>query len=216
MSVRSFVPSLSASDVLSRLALFVILLLVTTSAAALHLRLRGRGKSRSVLTIGLIVTVIAIGGWGLMVARRPPSYPGLTCLSAVKAMAVAAWEYSSKNGAFMSTRRWREDLGPYLDRAPKLACPRAPRDSSGYAYNAALSGVRVGDLRNPSRTVVIFESDGAEDHAGGSEMLPERPRHSGGDNYGFADGHAQWIKRKKRADGTWAKEPEADWVRWKP
>lgn len=38
----------------------------------------------------------------------------------------------------------------------------------------------------------------------------------GGDNYGFADGHVQWLPRKKNPDGTWAKEPDADWVVWEP
>ncbi len=37
-----------------------------------------------------------------------------------------------------------------------------------------------------------------------------------GDNYGFADGHVQWIARKKLPDGTWAKEPDNDSVTWKP
>jgi prepilin-type processing-associated H-X9-DG protein len=38
----------------------------------------------------------------------------------------------------------------------------------------------------------------------------------GGDNYGFADGHVQWIKRKKLPDGTSAKEPDADCVTREP
>jgi hypothetical protein len=29
----------------------------------------------------------------------------------------------------------------------------------------------------------------------------------------FADGHVQWLPRKKNPDGTWAKQPDAD-VRW--
>ena len=51
---------------------------------------------------------------------------------------------------------------------------------------------------------------------GGPELLPEVPRHLGGDLYGFADGHVQWLPRRKNPDGTWAKEPEADWVIWEP
>ena len=47
-------------------------------------------------------------------------------------------------------------------------------------------------------------------------VFSERPRHLGGDNYGFADGHVQWIKRKQNPDGSWAKEPDADWVIWEP
>ena len=47
-------------------------------------------------------------------------------------------------------------------------------------------------------------------------MLPDRPAHFGGDNYGFADGHVQWVPRKKHPDGSWSKEPDADWVIWEP
>lgn len=52
------------------------------------------------------------------------------------------------------------------------------------------------------------------------ELLPDRPRHRDSDNYGFADGHAEWINRKKLPDGTWAKEPDPrfdyDRVIWEP
>ena len=50
----------------------------------------------------------------------------------------------------------------------------------------------------------------------GAGLLPEEPRHLGGDNYGFADGSVKWLPRTKLPDGTWAKEPDADWVIWEP
>ena len=56
------------------------------------------------------------------------------------------------------------------------------------------------------------QAEGPRAH-GGPELLPDEPRHYGGDNYGFADGHTVWLPRKKSPDGTWAKEPEAE-VRW--
>jgi hypothetical protein len=68
--------------------------------------------------------------------------------------------------------------------------------------------------------VVVFESDAGKNAAGGPELLPDEPRHLGGDKYGFADGSARWLKRKpaggnRRGERAWLKEPEEP-VRWKP
>jgi hypothetical protein len=46
----------------------------------------------------------------------------------------------------------------------------------------------------------IFESDVGWNAHGGRELLPEKPRHLvgghlGGDNYGFLEGSARWVKR---------------------
>jgi len=41
-------------------------------------------------------------------------------------------------------------------------------------------------------------------------MRPPRGSTPGDDSYGFADGHAQWLARKKLPDGTWAKAPDTD------
>jgi hypothetical protein len=48
----------------------------------------------------------------------------------------------------------------------------------------------------------------------GPELLPDEPRHFGGDNYAFADGAFRWIPRKRSQDGEWTKEPAADWAIW--
>ena len=83
-----------------------------------------------------------------------------------------------------------------------------------YALNSSLINLMSTEVRAPERVVSLFESDAGWNAAGGPELLPDEPRHLGGDNYGFADGHVEWLSRKKLPDGTWAKEPEADWVIW--
>lgn len=65
-------------------------------------------------------------------------------------------------------------------------------------------------MKRADETVLVFESGSAVALAGGPELLPDEPRHFGGDNYGFADGSARWIRRKRLPDGTWAKAPDAD------
>lgn len=68
----------------------------------------------------------------------------------------------------------------------------------------------------PENAVAVLERGCGVALSGGPALLPDEPRHLGGDNYGFADGHAQWIERKQLPDGTWAKEPADEWVIWEP
>jgi len=131
-------------------------------------------------------------------------------------------------GCFPPASSWDEALVPVLrslrrshnlDVESLPPCPeRSAEDEGSYAFNSALSTLSPRALRAPKHTVVIFESDAGAgwDAAGGPELLPDEPRHMGGDNYGFADGHVEWLARKKRPDGTWAKAPDADSVIWDP
>jgi len=167
-----------------------------------------------------VILVLALPWIALSVFERgresgPPLHP---CLSHVKNISLAIQMYVADNDdRFPPAGDWCGILDEYVKNRDVFRCPEA-RGTSGwdYAYNALLSAKSMYDLTDPANTVAIFESDAGRNAAGGPELLPDEPRHSGGDNYGFADGDAQWIKRKKRPDGSWAKEPEADWVRWKP
>jgi hypothetical protein len=178
-------------------------------------RLRGARLGGAVLAAGLVLALAAglVGRAALVAVRSSP--PSLVCLGNVKALAVAAQEYASGHHAYPSARGWREELAPYLQESRDLARPRAP-ERPGYAYNAAVSRVRAGPSNHLRGLIVVFETDAGGSPAGGPDLLPARPRHSGGDVYGFADGHSQWLPRKKRRDGSWAKAPDADWVRWEP
>ncbi len=140
------------------------------------------------------------------------------CLSNVKELALAINMYMADSGDRMPLHEnWREALVPYGRSEKSLKCPARFDLQLGYDYNTALSGVAYSGLDDPEQIVVVFESDVSRAIAtDGPELLPSVPRHYSGDNYGFADGHAQWLPRKKLPDGTWAKEPEADWVIWEP
>ncbi len=97
-----------------------------------------------------------------------------------------------------------------------LVCPARRDLPSGYALNSSLPRIVVRMVRSPESVVFLFESDGGWNTVGRPELLPDRPRHFGGDNYGFADGSVKWLRRKKLPDGSWAKEPDAHWVIWEP
>jgi hypothetical protein len=94
-----------------------------------------------------------------------------------------------------------------------LQCPVRPQLPAGYALNTGACGLNHGEVQDKHRVIVVFESDAGWNASGGPELLPDEPRHQGGDHYGFADGESEWLPRRKNPDGTWAKEPEAK-VRW--
>jgi prepilin-type processing-associated H-X9-DG protein len=73
--------------------------------------------------------------------------------------------------------------------------PSAPEEQPwNYAFNRALSGARLGDIKDPSATVMVFESTaGVKNAADTGQSLPRPGRHAGGDYFLFADGHAKWL-----------------------
>jgi len=102
-----------------------------------------------------------------------------------------------------------------------LLCPAIRRLDCGYALNMNFGRYLNSAVENPDLTLAIFESDAGWNAVGGPQLLPDEPRHFGGDNYGFADGSVRWLPRKKlgtdsRGNPIWAKEPDADWVIWEP
>ena len=135
------------------------------------------------------------------------------CLGNQRALATALQLYLSDWGEFPVAHRWCDQLSPYVAESPLAAeggafrCPAAANQQCSYALNSALSGVKAAAVARENessmeRTVGIFESDVGWNSAGGPGLLPDRPRHIGGDNYAFPDGHAAWFARKRLPDGS--------------
>ena len=78
---------------------------------------------------------------------------------------------------------------------------------SGYAVNGNCRDLNAWAIDDPVRYVVLFESDVGCNGTGGTEDLAPEPRHRGGDNWGFADGHAHWYPRDSAGDAVqWGPE----------
>jgi len=169
-----------------------------------------------VLAVLAFVALAAVFVYFKAAWRAPESYD--VCLSNVKNISLAFQMYLADHGdIFPPTAGWCDRLDEYVRNRDVFRCPQGEGLVGEYAYNDSLAGVSLADIADPAETVVVFESDWGWNAAGGPELLPDVPRHfrdgTGGDNYGFADGHAEWLKRKQNPDGTYAKEPEAE-VRW--
>ena len=157
-------------------------------------------------------------GWLL---REPHPAPPV-CLSTVNNISLGFQMYVADNDdRFPPSSDWSDRLSEYVKNRDVFRCNKADGLECSFAYNTSLSGASLADIADPSQVVVIFESDRGWNAAGGSELLPDEPRHLGGDNYGFADGHAEWLPRKKLGtdkDGKpiWARGPVDDSVIWEP
>lgn len=119
------------------------------------------------------------------------------CLSNTKNLSLAMQMYlEDYNGRFPEADRWVEALAEYMRDESVLKCP--DDDSEGrcsYGMNAALSGKTLDEIGDPSGVVVFFETASPGDNpVGGAADIVDPPRHLGGNNYGFTDGHVVWLE----------------------
>jgi len=132
---------------------------------------------------------------------------GLTSLSNLRQIGLALIQYAQAHGDRLpDADGWVDALLPQWAAFDKdFPAERLFRDPSApagqpwnYAFNRALSGVRLGDIKDPAATVMVFESTaGAKNAADTGQSVPHPGRHAGGDYYVFADGRAKWFR-----DGT--------------
>jgi len=185
-------------------------------AALVSIRLgRGRVRGMGLALGGITLSVACLGLVAVFFVfpiykKAKVSAQKAVCLSNVKNLALAVQMYIAANDdVFPDAGNWCEALRPYAKNDEVFICPMAPDLRCSYAYNAALSGVRLDALADPMRTIAIFESDTGWNAHGGPELLPTEGRHFHGDNLGFADGHAAWMHRERLLT-------ETEGYRWEP
>jgi len=151
-----------------------------------------RVGAATILVVLLFVAFLSLAR--LMFPRQRDPSRTSHCLSNVVNLSMVFEMYLADNGdRFPPTTNWREVKEAYLYAPEVFVCPAAPYLPCGYAFNASLVGLSSADIHDPVRTVVIFESDRGWNAAGGPELLPEEPRHAGGHNFGYLDGHAACV-----------------------
>ena len=99
---------------------------------------------------------------------------------------------------------WNEMLDPYVKSARVYQCPQADAgDMPTYAMNRRLGGISLNNVHEPTELVALFDSIPGRNLSGGTLQLPPRPRHNGGDNICFADGHVKWFAREEGLGLRW-------------
>jgi len=165
-------------------------------------RLRGQGLAIAGLCLsGLMVLAIFPAMLYPVFHRARAAARKAVCLTNVKNVSLGLLMYMSDwNEICPDSANWCETLDEYIKNREVLVCPDAPKQDCGYAYNAALSDLHLAAVADPTNTVALFESDRGWNAAGDpAALLPIEPRHLGGDNFGYLDGHARWLPRSLAA-----------------
>ncbi len=180
-------------------------------ANAVQPRSKAYGLAVAGLVINLVGSFISLFFLGMVAAIALPAFfkarehaRQSSCLSNEKQLALGMLMYAADyDERFPLAENWTDGLYPYIKNNQILVCPSAPDNPCGYAFNSALAGLEQSKLKTPAEQVMLFESDAGRNAAGGKNLLVPEPRHSGGDNFAFCDGHCKWYSRKSSASLRW-------------
>ena len=138
-------------------------------------------------------------------AKAKQKATSISCMSNVKQLNLGVLMYASDNkDTFPSGTSWCDALMPYVQNKNTYLCPQGKADQrSHYALNAKLAGREMKEVQAPAETVLIFETDGGWNVAGGRELLATKARHSGAYAVGFADGHAEMVRPARLEKLRW-------------
>jgi hypothetical protein len=166
---------------------------LTLAIVALLMVNRHRTGSRGRRKLTTVATVVSVAGILLEFTAVVPATQGLrsyACSQNLENLTLALAMYAGDNGVFPPSDSWCDRLFPdYVKNDMAFVCPERKHLRCGYAYNEALSEVNPETIKTPPhKTIIIFESDAGWNAAGGRELLVEKPRHRGGDWYGYAGG----------------------------
>ena len=174
---------------------------------------QGRIRGQGIAIAGTIISGVALLCIPILAAmvfpvfaRARASAQKAVCLSNVKNVSLALQMYMADfDDRCPSAATWCDDLEEYVHNSEVFICPAAKHLPCSYAYNSTLSLADLVSFDDPVNTVAIFESDRGWNAAGLPEgLLPPEPRHLGGDNFGYLDGHAVWRSRGAPLRSRWA------------
>jgi prepilin-type processing-associated H-X9-DG protein len=182
-------------------------------------RLKGRGLALAgtIVSAAMIVLlpIIAIMAAILLptFARARATAQKANCINNIEQISLAMQMYASDwNETYPLAENWNDALAKYARPSASggsagadtvWTCPTAKSSEPAYALNRLLARVRVGEVSFAAETVGIYESVPGRNQAGEAELLPSPPRHDGGNNIGFADGHAQWMDASQTGTLRW-------------
>jgi prepilin-type processing-associated H-X9-DG protein len=135
----------------------------------------------------------------------PAKVQGIQCMNNVKQLNLGVIMYADDNkNLFPAGTNWCDATLSYVKNDRIYLCPQGkPGQRCHYAFNARLAGHEMKDVQSPAQTVLVFETDGGWNLAGGRELLPANPRHTRAYAVGFADGHAEMVVPARLASLRW-------------
>jgi prepilin-type processing-associated H-X9-DG protein len=138
-------------------------------------------------------------------AKAKQKAQSIQCMNNVKQLNLGVMMYGNDNkDLFPAGTNWCDSIMPYVKNGKAFLCPQGKAGQrSHYALNARLAGQEMKHVQAPAETVLIFETDGGWNVAGGRELLPSKSRHSVGSIIGFADGHVEMVRSARLEKLRW-------------
>jgi prepilin-type processing-associated H-X9-DG protein len=167
---------------------------------------------------GLAIAGICVSGFMLLfsipitaamllpaLAKAKMKAQNINCMNNVKQLSLGVVLYADANGnQYPPADTWCDAILKNVGSEKVFLCPSASKGSRcHYAFNQKLGGLSIARVRNPARTVTIFESDEGWNANGGRELMTQRPRHGRMWIVGFADGHVELLTESRLAQLVW-------------
>jgi len=173
-------------------------------------QLKGKGLAIAGIVISAI-SIVMIPFMAILMAILMPALANagtrartVKYKSNAKQICLAMAMYCDDNdGRFPPADNWPVALNEYIGDKKILTSPFAPEASRAWAMNKNLDGRKLRDIKQPVRTVLIFESRFNSPPAGGRELLPENPRELRGYVIGFLDGHVECVRPERLDEFIW-------------
>jgi len=128
----------------------------------------------------------------------------IVSMSNVKQLCLGMLMYCDENeGNFPPVDTWHEAMWTFYRDETLLTSSHNPSAGRAYAMNAYLSGRRRKEIRQPTKTVLFFESRFGSPPGGGPDLLPDKPRGLRGYVMGFVDGHAELVRPERLDELIW-------------
>lgn len=171
-------------------------------------RLTGSGLAITGIIVSAVMTVISLLILPALLlpalAKAKQKAQTINCMNNLRQLGLAAQFYADgNNGRLPTAAHWCDALVTNVGSPNVFKCPIHPEQRSSYAFNARLSGNKLSEI-NP-RTVLVFESNGGWNSAGGMEQMDLDRHRSFTVNVVFVDGSAQAVQKT-----------ELDRLRWDP
>lgn len=130
---------------------------------------------RGALPAVFAVSALLVGAAGCSRTTAGPTISRAEVDSKAKQVTILLLMYEQGKGALPPAATWRQDLAEYF--------PAGTVDTAGLEYNENMAGKAIRDVRDPKRTVMIYEQGADRQKSeGGSPAV-----------IGFVDGHVEAV-----------------------
>lgn len=119
-----------------------------------------------------------------------------TCMAQMKQLSLGMIMYTEDyDKTYPPAAKWSKALLPYVKKDELYHCP-ADSGKNSYAMNRNLDRRKLTTVRQLSTMPLLFESNLHKTNAVGlAADVARPPRHTGGNDFAYADGHVKWEQK---------------------